>query len=192
MFKNFRTQMIPLARSPIVSNIRTTAGRLNLQKPRWNQTTRKASSRICPARQQPSQKQHTPSPPGTLADTFAGPSLPSESFCSPQLAPSDSVKKGEYDPTLFLEAAYTSRLDNGESPSTPTAPIVASELYWQQHYWRPRPDLESVPALSIEVPHTSQLNGGESPSTSPAPSAASEPHWRARSDLEPVVTTQTA
>ena len=129
MIKNFRMQLIPLAQTPAVSNVRRYGGRLGWQMPTTTQDLHGGFAPKPPTRQESPQRQDTTNSPATTSVNVAEVN-PSDSLYSLQIAPSDSVSNRGDNPDSSPLCSAQITVNDRSSPSTPRAPSVVSEPYW--------------------------------------------------------------
>ena len=190
-FKNFRTQMTPLAESPVVSNVRSARTKLSQQKFSKHQATTVASTCKPPDGEQPSQQQQSLQALGlmantsnaffdTIPDNFPRTGLSPSTLHEPQFAPSKSVgaKSSPWHGPV---------LDSSAEALLP--PASAWSLQPVPDDWAK--NAERDPHSWFDCSADNAIDDGESLRISRGPSAISEPYWMAVSDAASVYTTQT-
>ena len=189
MFKNFRTQLIPLAESPIVSNIRSTGAKLSRHKCSKIQATIMASACKSLAQEQPSQQQQPlqllcspdtiPDAFATVVNDFAGTGSPPASLYESQLAPLDSVDNEEHN-YVSSSLIYSSDplLDNltvaCSPPGISCSPQLGPSDSVSNRTYSPNPSSGNSPHFTVSGWETGASRGL---------TVVSEPYWLARSDL---------
>lgn len=199
MFKNFRTQLTPLAQSPTVSNIRGTGARISRHEPRSIQATTKSSTIERHAWEQHSHQQQLlqisystdtiPNAFATGCDDFAETWSLVANWRLSHFAPSERLNNEEYNlasSTLFNPPDTI--LDNFDGtcpqPASLRSPQTAPNYLLNT--------VEHISASSSPYPARIAINDGVSTPSSQTPSVISEPYWLATSDVASSCTTQTA
>ena len=178
MFKNFRTQLTPLAQSPPVSNIRSPGVRLRPRNPPRNEAIRKAPTMERLARQQPSQKQQISC-------------APDSEFCSSPCETSTPKRKSIVKKFTVPKTTVTREL------------IILPANLWRRSYhtttdWvgaklrsNPAKKEKNVATLTLSSLQV-LVNDGKRPAKFGPRTVVSEPLWTAMSDTASVHTVETA
>ena len=190
-FKNFRTQVTPLVKTPIVSNVRNLEASTHRHRFASNQAIPKISLGKQHAREQPSQQQQQPlqilHSPDAILNSFDGARPPSANFHSQQHVPLHSVDDRRLTSiTSSWVYSFDSSMDSSTGACSPPrnscSPQLGPSDSMSNRTYSPRPSSQYSTPFTIS-------NTPTGPST--FPSVVSEPYWLAMSDLTSVYTTQT-